>query len=77
MLFNNNALGKISKEQLAADCQVWHTSLHDPDWAAHAELCGATGIKATTREQLDEAMASLLAAPGPALLCVEQDAELL
>ena len=43
VLLNNNALGKISKEQLAADYPVWHTSLHNPDWAAYAELCGATG----------------------------------
>jgi thiamine pyrophosphate-dependent acetolactate synthase large subunit-like protein len=77
VLLNNNALGKISKEQLAADYPVWHTSLHNPDWAAYAELCGATGIKVTDRNQLDGAMAALFAATGPALLCVEQDAELL
>jgi pyruvate oxidase len=77
VLLNNNALGKISKEQLAEDYPVWHTSLHNPDRAAYAELCGAAGIKVTTREQLDEAMATPLAATGPALLCVEQDAELL
>jgi thiamine pyrophosphate-dependent acetolactate synthase large subunit-like protein/nitrite reductase/ring-hydroxylating ferredoxin subunit len=77
LLLNNNALGKISKEQLAADYPVWHTSLHNPDWAAYAELCGATGIKVTRRDSLDEAMAALLASTGPALLCVEQDAELL
>ena len=40
-------------------------------------VCGATGIKVTNREQLDEAMATLLGGTGPALLCVEQDAELL
>jgi pyruvate oxidase len=56
---------------------VWHTSLHNPDWAAYAELCGATGIKVTSRDQLGGAMAALFAAPGLALLCVEQDAELL
>jgi pyruvate oxidase len=77
VLLNNNALGKISKEQLAADYPVWHTSLHNPDWAAYAELCGATGIRVTRREELDDAMVALFAAPGPALLCVEQDAELL
>ncbi len=77
VLLNNNALGKISKEQLAADYPVWHTSLHNPDWAAYAELCGATGIRVTARDQLDEAMSALFSAPGPALLCVEQDAELL
>ena len=52
VLLNNNSLGKISKEQLAADYPVWHTSLHNPDWAGYAELCGATGIKVTAREQL-------------------------
>jgi pyruvate oxidase len=77
VLLNNNALGKISKEQLAADYPVWHTSLHNPDWAAYAELCGATGFKVTRRDELDEAMRALFAAEGAALLCVEQDAELL
>ena len=77
LLLNNNSLGKISKEQLAADYPVWHTSLHNPDWAGYAELCGATGIKVTSRDQLDAAMTTFFATPGPALLCVEQDAELL
>ncbi|MGH3767059.1 MAG: thiamine pyrophosphate-binding protein [Pseudonocardiaceae bacterium] len=77
ILLNNNALGKISKEQLAEDYPVWHTSLHNPDWAGYAQLCGATGIRVTSRDQLDEAMSALFASDGPALLCVEQDAELL
>ena len=77
VLLDNHSLGKISKEQLAADFPVWHTSLHNPDWASYAELCGATGIKATGRDQLDDAMTRLFAAHGPALLHVEQDAELL
>jgi thiamine pyrophosphate-dependent acetolactate synthase large subunit-like protein len=77
LLLNNNALGKISKEQLAADYPVWHTSLHNPDWAAYAQLCGATGIRVTAREQLDDAVQRLFATDGPVLLCVEQDAELL
>lgn len=77
VLLNNHALGKISKEQLAEDYPVWHTSLHNPDWAGYAQLCGATGIRVTSRDQLDEAMRTLFASDGPALLCVEQDAELL
>ena len=77
ILLNNNALGKISKEQLAADYPVWHTSLINPDWAAYAELCGAVGIRVTHRDQLPEAMHTLFAADGPAVLCVEQDIELL
>ena len=70
-------LGKISKEQLAADFPVWHTSLHNPDWAAYARLCGAIGIKADCRDQLDQAMTQLFAADGPAMLHVSQDPELL
>jgi hypothetical protein len=31
----------------------------------------------TSRDQLDKAMTALFAAAGPALLCIEQDAELL
>ncbi|HEY3003423.1 MAG TPA: thiamine pyrophosphate-dependent enzyme, partial [Kribbellaceae bacterium] len=77
LLLDNHSLGKIGKEQLAANYPVWHTSLHNPDWAAYAELCGATGIRVDRRDQLDDAMAALFAADGPALLCVEQDAELL
>ncbi len=77
VLLDNHSLGKISKEQLAADYPVWHTSLHNPDWASYAELCGATGVRATRRDELDDAMTALFAATGPALLCVEQDAELL
>src|SRR3954469_20244458 len=77
VLLNNNALGKISKEQLAGDFPVWHTSLVNPDWAQFAQLCGATGIRVDMRNQLDSAMTDLFAADGPALLCVEQDAELL
>jgi pyruvate oxidase len=77
VLLDNHSLGKISKEQLAADYPVWHTSLHNPDWADYAELCGATGIRVTRRAELDDAMTQLFATAGPVLLCIEQDAELL
>ena len=77
VLLNNNALGKIEKEQVAGDFPVWHTSLTNPDWAAYAELCGATGIRVDHRGQLDDALRRLFATDGPALLCVQQDAALL
>jgi thiamine pyrophosphate-dependent acetolactate synthase large subunit-like protein/nitrite reductase/ring-hydroxylating ferredoxin subunit len=77
VLLDNHALGKIAKEQVAGDFAVWHTSLHNPDWAAYAELCGATGIKVTDRHHLPDAMKALFAAEGPALLHIEQDAALL
>jgi thiamine pyrophosphate-dependent acetolactate synthase large subunit-like protein/nitrite reductase/ring-hydroxylating ferredoxin subunit len=77
VLLDNHTLGKIAKEQRAEDFPVWHTSLVNPDWAAYATLCGATGLRVERRDQLDGAMAALFAADGPALLCIEQDAELL
>ncbi len=77
VLLDNHSLGKISKEQQAAGLPVWHTTLHNPDWAEYARLCGATGIRVDRRDQLDAALADLFAADGPALLCVQQDAQLL
>jgi thiamine pyrophosphate-dependent acetolactate synthase large subunit-like protein len=77
VMLNNNALGKIEKEQIAGHFPVWHTSLHNPDWARYAELCGATGIRVDRTDQLDDALTRLFAASGPALLVVEQDPALL
>lgn len=77
VLLDNHALGKIAKEQVAGDFPVWHTSLHNPDWAAYADLCGATGIKVTARAELPAAMERMFATDGPVLLHVEQDAALL
>jgi pyruvate oxidase len=77
ILLDNHSLGKIGKEQLAAQYPVWHTSLHNPDWAEYARLCGATGLRVDRCDQLDAAMTQLFQVDGPALLHVEQDPELL
>ena len=76
VLLDNHSLGKISKEQVAGDFPVWQTSLVNPDWAEFARLCGATGLTARTVADLDDAVRTLFETPGPALLHVEQDAEL-
>ncbi len=73
LLLDNHSLGKISKEQLAADYPVWHTELRNPDWAEYARLCGATGIRVTRAGELADAMRRFFTADGPVLLCVEQD----
>ena len=39
-------LAKISKEQKAGNWDVWQTSLHNPDFAGYANLCGALGLSA-------------------------------
>ncbi|MGH1488034.1 MAG: thiamine pyrophosphate-dependent enzyme [Acidimicrobiales bacterium] len=77
VMLNNSELGKISKEQRAANWDVWQTSLHNPDFAAFAELCGAKGFRVTAPDQLDEAIAAALAYPGPALVEVIADALLI
>ena len=76
VLLNNGQLGKISKEQRAGEWDVWQTSLHNPDFSAFAELCGALGIRVTSADQLDEALGARLAHDGPAMVEVMTDAEL-
>jgi thiamine pyrophosphate-dependent acetolactate synthase large subunit-like protein len=76
VLLNNSELGKITKEQRAADFDVWQTSLHNPDFAAYAELCGGRGIRVERRDQLDTALIEALATDGPALVEVISDVEL-
>ena len=76
VLLDNGVLGKISKEQLAGAYPVWQTSLVNPDFAEYAKACGAVGISVRTTAELDDGMAALFAATGPALLHIHCDAEL-
>jgi thiamine pyrophosphate-dependent acetolactate synthase large subunit-like protein len=76
VLLNNQELGKIAKEQRAADMDVWQVSLHNPNFAAYAELCGGRGIRVDSRGQLDGALAEALAFDGPSLVEIVSDVEL-
>ena len=77
ILINNSELGKISKEQRASELEVWKTSLHNPNFAAYANNCGALGIRVEKREDLEPAMQKIKAHDGPALLEVICDASLI
>ncbi len=77
ILLNNSQLGKISKEQRAAEWQVWQTSLHNPNFAMFAKNCGGFGKRVTEKEKLDEAIQDALAHPGAALVEVISDADLI
>ncbi|MGR3914834.1 MAG: thiamine pyrophosphate-binding protein [Gammaproteobacteria bacterium] len=77
ILLNNHQLGKISKEQRAAEWQVWQTSLHNPNFAAYARLCGASGERVTDAGKLDAAVQKALAHEGPALVEIISDADLI
>jgi thiamine pyrophosphate-dependent acetolactate synthase large subunit-like protein len=76
VLVNNSELGKISNEQRAIAYDVWQTSLHNPDFAAYARLCGAHGQRVETRDELEEAMAAAIDHPGPAVVDVVSDPQL-
>ncbi len=76
VLLNNSELGKISKEQRAGDWDVWQTSLHNPDFAKYAELCGALGIRVTEASELDAALERGLAHEGPSTIEIVTDADL-
>ncbi len=76
VLLNNSQLGKISKEQRAGHWDVWQTTLHNPDFAAYANLCGALGLQVTTVDQLDEALQTAFSHPGPALVEIICDPDL-
>ena len=77
VLLNNSQLGKISKEQRAGDWEVWQTSLHNPDFAEYAKLCGGHGSRVTKPGELDDALAAAMAYTGPALVEVVSDPELI
>ena len=50
---NNNEIGKISKEFLSDNKEVWHTSLHNPGFAQYAEICGGVGIRISNLDELE------------------------
>ena len=77
ILLNNNELGKISKEQRAGHFPVFHTSLHNPSFAAFAKLCGAQGIRVRKATELDDALKNALEHDGPSLVEVEADVMLI
>ena len=56
VLLDNHMLGKISKEQRAGEFDVWQTSLHNPDFAEYANLCGALGLRVDRTDELDDAL---------------------
>ncbi|MEL0650833.1 thiamine pyrophosphate-dependent enzyme [Algibacter sp. TI.3.09] len=77
VLLNNSEIGKISKEQKAAELDVWKTSLHNANFAKYAENCGALGIRVTKKEELLPALEKLRDHNGPALLEIITDATLI
>lgn len=76
VLMNNSELGKISKEQRSGEWPVWQTELTNPNFAEFARSCGGMGLRVEKAEQLEAALKEAIAHPGPALVEVMTDAEL-
>lgn len=77
VLLNNSQLGKISKEQKAGEWPVWQTDLHNPSFAAYANLCGGKGVRVTKVEKLQPALNEMFAHSGPTLVEIITDPELI
>ena len=77
ILLNNSQLGKISKEQRAGEWPVWQTDLHNPSFAAYANLCGGKGFRVTKSDKLDAALSEALTHDGPSLVEIITDADLI
>jgi len=77
IVLNNSELGKISKEQRAAELDVWQTSLSNPSFAAYAENCGALGVRVDKLEDLVPGMEKIRDHDGPALLEIITDVNLI
>ncbi len=77
ILLNNNELGKITKEQRAAELDVFHTSLHNPNFAEFANLCGAKGQRVENVKDLAPAISEALAHKGVSLVEIVADAQLI
>jgi len=77
VLLRNDQLGKITKEQRAGDWEVWETDLHNPRFADYAELCGARGFLVQTADELDAALVEAIGHPGPSLVEIVADPELI
>ena len=77
IILNNHELGKISKEQRAGEFDVWKTELSNPNFSEFATSCGAWGKRVTQTESLKTGMKELFEQPGPALLEIITDVNLI
>ena len=76
VLLDNSSLGMVRQwQELFFDKRYSEIDLSDnPDFAALAQVCGIPASMIEHRDQVEGALAGLLASPGPALLHVKIDA---
>ncbi len=76
ILLDNSSLGMVRQwQELFFDKRYSEIDLSDnPDFAALARVCGIPATRIEKRAEVDDALAALLASPGPGLLHVAIDA---
>ncbi|MBD9370278.1 acetolactate synthase 2 catalytic subunit [Xanthomonas sp. XNM01] len=76
VLLDNSSLGMVRQwQELFFDKRYSEIDLSDnPDFAALAQVCGIPARHVTQRAEVEDALAALLASPGPGLLHVTIDA---
>ena len=77
ILLNNGQLGKISKEQRAGGWEVWQTGLTNPNIADFVNSCGGQGVRITDPDDLVAAIEQALGFPGPSVVEVMTNAQLI
>ncbi|SEN19748.1 thiamine pyrophosphate-dependent enzyme [Actinacidiphila rubida] len=70
VVFDNRRLGMVKLEQEQSGLPEFGTVLDNPDFAAVATAMGLTGVRVTDPADLDDAVRTALATPGPVLLDV-------
>lgn len=70
MVFNNSVLGFVAMEMKAGGYLTDGTDLHNPDFAAIANAAGIKGIRIEKASELNAALESAFAHPGPVLVDV-------
>ncbi|WP_333769374.1 thiamine pyrophosphate-dependent enzyme [Streptomyces sp. IBSBF 2435] len=70
VVFDNRRLGMVKLEQEQSGLPEFGTVLDNPDFAAIATAMGITGVRVTDPAELDDAVRTAFATPGPVLLDV-------
>lgn len=74
VLLHNKELGKISKEQRDGEWEVWQTSLHNPNFAEYAILCGGDSARVEKATELKPAFEKGIASSKPFIVEIISDA---
>jgi pyruvate dehydrogenase (quinone) len=77
VLFNNHSLDMVQLEMEAAGIQPFGVELKNPDFSALARAVGLFGVRVEDPAELPSALGKVLAHPGPALVDVVTDKNVL